>query len=142
LGIAQYIGAVTDAIARQILPAAKNFLPGVAIELAKARLWAFKDDDARKYLPLIFCEQITAIAKKEKVIQVQDGKVVKIVPDDGTAALGGYNRDEQLVLLATNFQLFKRRYDADDQTKFQRFKEQTKRMKMIILQSVEGFHGK
>ena len=68
--------------------------------------------------------------------------MVKIVPDDGTAALGGYNRDEQLVLLATNFQLFKRRYDADDQTKFQRFKEQTKRMKMIILQSVEGFHGK
>ena len=57
--------------------------------------------------------------------------MAKIVPDDGTAELGGNNRDEQIGALATNFQLFKRKYEADEETKFQRFKEQTKRMKMI-----------
>jgi hypothetical protein len=84
---------------------------------------------------LILCERIKqiekVIVKKEKVIYVQDGKVAKIVPDDGTAELGGNNRDEQIGALATNFQLFQRRYEADEETKFQRFKEQTKRMKMI-----------
>ena len=54
-----------------------------------------------------------------------------ILPDDGTAELGGNNRDEQIGALATNFQLFQRRYEADEETKFQRFKEQTKRVKLI-----------
>jgi len=56
---------------------------------------------------------------------------IVILPDDGTAELGGNNRDEQIGALATNFQLFKRKYEADEETKFQRFKEQTKRMKLI-----------
>jgi hypothetical protein len=42
---------------------------------------------------LILCKRIKqiekVIVKKENVIYVQEGKVAKIVPDDGTAELGG-----------------------------------------------------
>jgi hypothetical protein len=65
-----------------------------------------------------------------------------ILPDDGTAELGGNNRDEQIGALATNFQLFKRKYEADEETKFQRFKEQTKRMKLTHTAVSKGLSWK
>jgi len=58
LGIAKYTGDVTEEIAHCILPAAKSLLPGVDIQFALAVIWAFHQEEGKKYLPDKLCRRI------------------------------------------------------------------------------------
>ena len=63
------------------------------IQFALAVIWAFHQEEGKKYLPDKLCRRIEDFenvhgvisATCEKLTYVQDGKLAKIVPDDGTA---------------------------------------------------------
>ena len=140
LGIAKYTGDVTEEIAHTILPAAKSFLPGVAVQLAHAVIWAFhQEDETHKLLPDQLCRRIKEYenihgkitATREKVNYVQDGKLAKIVPDDGTAEMTATNCNEQMTILYNDFKSFKRKYNEDEKLRVMELKGINKKLKLI-----------
>ena len=104
--------------------------PGTKQQMVSRQLIRDMDDIYMKYDEDFENVHGVISATREKVTYVQDGKLAKIVPDDGTAPTT-FTSSSSSSLILTELKSFKRKYDEDDKVKATQLKAMNKKLKLL-----------